>query len=284
MEIEKIALALGLVISESHLLQEKAGISVFRVMIDDKSYVLKYFEDNENRREIANYQLLRQLGVPTIEVIQEWPQALLLEDINESPKYRLGEKEDLADVRVAERIAAWYRQLHQAGTGYLQGNSVGLYEEIVVVTPLNIEQTRIKTKTDANPYWSYLAEHLPELLAYYQSLPKTLNYNDFYFTNLVVAQDYSEALMFDYNLLGKGPAYNDLRNVTSSLTDSAKEAFLKSYGTFDQQEQRLDDCLAPLVTLIFASQQAALPNWANESLELLQSGELLSRTRQLLAD
>ena len=36
---------------------------------------------------------------------------------------------------------------------------------------------------------------------------RTLTYNDFYYTNMMVAKDKSSALMFDYNLLGKGYVY-----------------------------------------------------------------------------
>ena len=37
----------------------------------------------------------------------------------------------------------------------------------------------------------------------------TLTYNDFYYTNLAVLKDGTSAIMFDYNLLGKGYAYAD---------------------------------------------------------------------------
>jgi hypothetical protein len=62
------------------------------------------------------------------------------------------------------------------------------------------------------------------------SLDETLTYNDFYWTNLAVSSDRKEALMFDYNLLGVGFRYNDIRNVCSSLSEEAQKVFVDVYG------------------------------------------------------
>jgi len=68
-----------------------------------------------------------------------------------------------------------------------------------------------------------LCEKLPEaadtfqyVLSRYSKLREildTLTYNDFYWSNFIVRKDRQAALMFDYNLLGRGYRYSDMRNV-----------------------------------------------------------------------
>ena len=100
-----------------------------------------------------------------------------------------------------------------------------------------------------------------------QSVPQTLTYNDFYFTNLTVAKDLSCAMMFDYNLLGRGYAYADIRNVTVSLEKAARQAFLSAYGAFSPLEARLDRVVSTVVTLHFACQRKTFPAWAASALQ-----------------
>ena len=84
---------------------------------------------------------------------------------------------------------------------------------------------------------------------------------------MAVAKDGSAALMFDYNLLGKGYAYADIRNVLSSLSDEAQLAFLDEYGAFDPTQKILDDVVSPVVTLYFACKRDVFPSWAKPLLE-----------------
>ena len=111
---------------------------------------------------------------------------------------------------------------------------------------------------------------------------RTLTYNDFYYTNMVVAKDKSSALLFDYNLLGKGYAYTDVRNVLSSLSEEAGKAFLDEYGEFEPIEKALDDVVSVVVTLYRACLRDKIPWWAQallnemdtifiEKIEYLQS-------------
>ena len=57
-------------------------------------------------------RILSSLVVPTIGAIASTDTALLLEDLDRCPIYRLGLAEDLSSPEVARRIAVWYRQLH----------------------------------------------------------------------------------------------------------------------------------------------------------------------------
>lgn len=82
--------------------------------------------------------------------------------------------------------------------------------------------------------------------------------------------------MFDYNLLGVGYRYNDIRNVCSALNEEMKEVFLKEYGEFDISEKTTDEWMSPLIDLVYASQRDSFPDWAEESLEKLKNGSISS--------
>lgn len=115
------------------------------------------------------------------------------------------------------------------------------------------------------------------------ALRRTLTYNDFYWTNLIVSKNGESALMFDYNLLGKGIAYGDIRNVTSSLSNDASEAFIQEYGdNIDEEEKKADAFISPLVTLISACEHETFPSWAKGSLEELKNGDVLKHLKEWL--
>ena len=89
--------------------------------------------------------------------------------------------------------------------------------------------------------------------------------------------------MFDYNLLGKGIAYGDIRNVTGSLSREAAEAFLEEYGDhISGEEKRADAFIAPLVTLHAACEQELFPSWAEGALKELKNGSILRSLEDLL--
>ena len=90
--------------------------------------------------------------------------------------------------------------------------------------------------------------------------------------------------MFDYNLMGKGTAYGDIRNVTSSLSREAAEAFIQEYGgDLDEEQKKADAFIAPLVTLVNACRYDAFPSWANASLEELKNGDVLKHLKEWLS-
>jgi len=93
------------------LIRDKDGVSVWRVTADANSYVMKCFDKPEYRREIANYQILNSIGVPTLRVIAHSDCSIVSEDIMRSA-YRLSTQEDMNDPDVAEKIAMWYKTLH----------------------------------------------------------------------------------------------------------------------------------------------------------------------------
>ncbi len=268
--------SMGIIDSACSLLQSKAGVHVYRVEANGEKLILKVFDNSEDAREIENYHLLQMLGIPTLPLLAETAHTILLPDVTASLEYRLGVESDMNDPEVMQAVAKWYKELHTKGGEYLLRNTTALYDETDMLTLDNIEKIAEVTNTKDSPIWSAIAEKADIIRDRINGLPRTLTYNDFYYTNLIVSQDRQTAFMFDYNLLGKGYAYGDIRNVVSSLSDEAAKAFVNAYGMDDTfAEQAVADAfLAPIITLCYACKRDSFPAWAKLSLEQAKDGRM----------
>lgn len=265
------------------LIRSKAGISLYRVESEGKKLILKVFEKQEDTREIDNYLMLSKLEIPTLPLLSYTENAILLPDVESSDEYRLGRESDLSDPKAARAIAKWYTMLHQKGRVYLSGNETPMYDESDMLTADNMGVTAEKTGTTENMLWQVIADNYSTIRSRIDALPRTLTYNDFYWTNLIVSKTGESAFMFDYNLLGKGTAYGDIRNVTSSLSNEAAETFLQEYGDdIDEEQKKADAFIEPLVTLVNACRYETIPSWAKASLEALKNGDVLKHLREWL--
>ena len=253
------------------VLKEKDGIIVGRVVCGENSYVIKCFQKDDYKREIKNYQLLDSIGIPTIRVIDSTDSALLLVDIDYSSTYRLGIKEDMHDCDVARKIAVWYKQLHSQGYEYVFQHGDTMYDEAELFTLENIVGIEEKIGLRDIPAWIILKDNYVTVNNLLHSVRRTITYNDFYYTNMVVSKDKTSALMFDYNLLGKGYAYADVRNVLSSLSEESGNAFLKEYGEFDPLEKMIDDVVSVVVTLSYACRRNKFPQWAQGVIDAIDT-------------
>jgi len=244
------------------LLQRKKqeGVSVWRIRAGKASYVVKHFSKPENRREIENYRILRELGIPTPRVYAHSKKTLLLEDLAGGP-WRLGEKGDMDDPAIAVLAAAWYKTLHQNGRDWAQSHD--LYDESgLYITPESLARIGRKTGADSLPAWPLLTEQLPRIREAALSLQRTLTHNDFHYNNLAVAKDGSRAMMFDYDELGKGYVYGDIRNICYNMGGAARAAFLAAYGDFDQAEIAVDKIASVLAALGHACRRTKkFPSW-----------------------
>lgn len=252
-------------------IREKEGVIVLRLRSGSETAILKYFEKEDFRREIKNYEILGNCGIPTIRVLAKSARSILLEDLESSPIWRLGMPEDLSNPKVIEAIAKWYRLLHTRGERYVQEFGDELYGEWDCFTRENLDDLRKGFPLDACPGFQAVSAHYAELRRRIDEIPRTLTYNDFYYTNLVVRKDESEALMYDYNLLGKGSAVSDIRNVTYWFSEENKQLFLDAYGGIDEKNLILDRILSPVVSLHSARSRGIFPNWAKEALQELSS-------------
>ena len=254
-----------------NLIQNKDGVIVARVQSGEESYIIKYFQNKEFKREIKNYQLLDTLNIPTVKVFDFTDSAILMEDISQSDTFRLATKEDLDDVVLASKIAEWYKLLHTSSKKFVKENITELYDETDFITRESIEFIKEKTGTQNLSVWKLINDNFDIVVSKIRSLPRVLTYNDFYYTNLIVAKDKTSAFMFDYNMLGKGYIYSDIRNVCYSLGENAKRTFLEAYGEFDENEIIVDDVASVLVTLYHACQRKNFPDWANSTLNELKT-------------
>ena len=270
LEIKQELKSLNVTFSNIELIQSKDGVIIAGVQTDEKSYIIKYFQNEDFKREIKNYQFLKVLNIPTVKVFGFTDSAILMEDISQSDTFRLGIKEDLNDVVIALKIAEWYKLLHTGSKDFVSEHITELYDETDFITIENIEFIKEKTGTQNLPVWKLINDNFDVIVSKIRSLPRVLTFNDFYYTNLIVAKNKSSAFMFDYNLLGKGYVYSDIRNVCSSLGEDAKKAFLETYGEFDKSEIIVDDIASVLITLYHACQRKNFPDWANSTLSELK--------------
>ena len=266
------------------LIRSKAGISLYRVESEGKKLILKVFENYEDTREIDNYLMLSKLEIPTLPLLGYTKNAILLPDAEASDEYRLGKESDLSDLEVAKAIAKWYRLLHEKGSVYLSGRKTAMYDESDLLTADNMKLIAEKTGTTDNMLWQVITENYSAVRSRIDALPRTLTYNDFYWTNLIVSKNGESAFMFDYNLLGKGIAYGDIRNVSGSLSREAAEAFIQEYGDDIAKEQKKADAfIAPLVTLVSACEYETFPSWAKASLGELKDVDILRHLKEWLS-
>jgi hypothetical protein len=263
-------------------IQNKDGIYLFRIAYENKHYVLKYFLNDEYKREIKNYSILKELNIPTIKVYAYTDKALLLEDLGKSKKYRLGKESDLMDIEVAKELAAWYIDLHNKGAKYISKNGGNFYRELDVVTKENIDLIKNNSNTRDNKVWDLIYHNYDLIFTKIGNLEETLTYNDFYWSNLAVSNYKKEAIMFDYNLLGVGFRYSDIRNVCSSLSEEAGKVFIEEYGAINEDEKIIVEGISILVTLIFAYKRPKFPSWALESLHAIHSGKLEKSIERIL--
>lgn len=282
LKIKKELQKLNTPYSTIDLIQNKDGVIVARVQSDAKSYIIKYFQNEDYKREIKNYQLLKTLNIPTVNVFGFTDSAILMEDISQSDTFRLATKEDLDDVEIAFKIAEWYKLLHTSSENFVKENIADLYNETDFITRENIEFIKEKTGTKNLPVWNLIVDNFEVIVSKIRNMPRVLTYNDFYYTNLIVAKDKTSAFMFDYNLLGKGYVYSDIRNVCYSLGENAKKAFLEAYGEFDKNEIIVDDVASVLVTLYHACKRKNFPSWANSILSDLKNN--FDKKVQILID
>lgn len=287
----KVLTALGLDparIETLTLLHERHGHRVFRVAVTGLgTYILKLFENGTEAIEVEAYNLLRRLRVPTLPLHRSSNNALLLEDLRASTIWRLGAEQDVTRADIGVAVAGWYRRLHAAGRdylsatadppGFLRRDTDDLDRESVLRVGALRELAHL-------PAWQRAADHVEALCAALEALPTTLLYNDFHWSNLAVTcEPPLRAVVYDYHLLGIGPAVSDYRNVLSGLTGDAKQAFIQTYGAMDKRALALDVPLATLYALTVAARAPQLPGWAVSLKASVENGGLENDLRCALA-
>ena len=275
------------------LISANSGVYVYRCLYDGEPAVVKYFEKDDDRREILNYQILTRHDIPTIKPLALGTATLVMEDISASEDWRLGVEEDQNDTDVTRSLAQWYFKFHEKGATVPELDT--LYFEFDGITEENLTML-LEKFPEAQELLKFLLTHLDKLRELICQPSFTLTYNDFHWSNFVVRKDKRAAMMFDYNLLGKGYRLSDFRNVCWSMSDEAKAAFVDEYnrlyfekhgqgrGDEEKFEERIDGVAADVFSLIFAFLRFDhnIPDWAKELKSGFVDGSLLAKAKELL--
>ena len=259
------------------VLSDDDGVLVVKAELDGDPVVVKRYAEPRMAREVAHYQLLELLGVPTLPVLGAGADWLVLADLVDAG-YRPGTPEDLYDPGVARLLARWYDQLHAAGESVPDAFLTGLSSELDLVDADGLAAVARRWPELALQV-AWAQDRLPEWRRVLADLPRTLTHNDFWYTNLAVSWDGSSALMFDHHLMGAGLRASDVRNVTLALSAEAADAFRAEYDALaaargvrpDARAAELDVPLGHLAALVLASQADETPFWAVNSLEWLRA-------------
>ncbi len=260
------------------------GHRVVRVGVQRQSFILKTFP-SEGASEISVYRLLGDLRVPTLTLHGSTGVSLLLEDLAASAVWRAAVEDDLRCSKTGEAVARWYRTLHCAGRQVGGDPPPFLGREVDVLNRDRITALARELQLEAESSMKLAAESIEVLKDGMGSLPQTLNYTDFYWTNLALSRQGNprRAVVYDYHLMGVGPACCDLRNVLSTLTGVAAAAFTETYGPVPEAHFILDRPLATLTALHQAALQSALPVWAQDAVRQVESGEFEDSLRAALS-
>ena len=256
----------------------RPGHRLYRIRTDRRSYVLKSFPVGNPGNEIKGYSLLRQLGVPTLDVIAMTETDLLLEDLTCSETWRLATEPDAGDRHVGRAVARWYWRFHEKGSALAASGSglpPFLKREEDLLDCAGIESAGRALGLSRMDSWRLAADHIELLKLALSDFGTTLNYNDFHWTNLALSRKSGpgmEAIVFDYDLLGIGTRYSDVRNAVGSLSGEAITGFQEVYGSVDPGEKKLDRPLATLYALVSAVRMAMFPKWAEESRQTVLNG------------
>jgi len=273
------------------LIRSENGVHVYRGLYDGKPAVFKRFDKEEDRREILNYRILQRHGIPTIKTFWLGTDSLVIEDINASEDWRLGVEGDMTEIQVAKGLAQWYFAFHEAGAGVPELHT--LYFEFDSITEDSLRMLIAKLPA-ATETVKYILSHYDKLRELIYTPTFTLTYNDFHWSNFVVHKDKTAAMMFDYNLLGRGYRLSDFRNVCWSMSDDIKAAFMDTYnGLFIEKhkysrqeaniaEESIDDVAGTLYALIWAfAERADFPKWAQKQKDEATNGALLAKAKRL---
>jgi diadenosine tetraphosphate (Ap4A) HIT family hydrolase len=288
--IEHAAVRLGLdlaAFTRTEVLSTRHGHCVWRVWTSTGSSVAKWFPDDATAAvEISAYQLLHELGVPTLHVYSTTNDSLLLEDLGSSPRLRAATADDMARAEVGAAVGRWYKTFHQRGSKWLArkiGRPSVFTRETDILTVQAVTEAATALGLMDSPVWDMVIHSLDLLKRAVSLLGVTLCYNDFYWTNLALSRNEEngfEAVVYDYHLLGIGMRYSDYRNVVSALGPAAATAFGEEFGEIDPREQVLDKPLETLHSLVVASRLPQLTGWAQESRDAVINGDLLQHFRE----
>ena len=265
-------------------IQDRHGRIVLRVKTKDNQVIVKYFENTDSAREIDNYKLLINLGVPTIKVFHLSSNMIIMEDLAASSDFRMATEDELNSVEVVKNLAIWLKDLHTKGK---KANKSNLYSEKDLLLDLQNNvlidnepiQQKFKNLITDDILSSQILLALPNIIDKFDSLAITLTHNDGGVMQLVVGKD--SALMLDYDRLGRGYRYIDISNALSFIPSSLHNEFLLAYGKTDwEDEKAFHSLFGSLVAIITAIEEHKENKaWAQSTLQYIKSDSFKSKLK-----
>ena len=270
------------------VIRERNTHTVYRIHTPDGSHILKCFRLPQEVKEIRVYELLTKYHVPTLQYHVINDSAILLEDLNQSQAWRSASEADLRKSTTGNAVADWYKKLHASGFSAIRNPDEDLnflQPWIDTITIDKLDEAKASLGITGSSGWNLAVSNLDPLIEKYRSFHQTFNYDDFAAENLALSRTKKAgvgAVVFDYDQFTVGAVYSDWRNVTYSLKDDAREAFIDSYGPVSEIERRLDNILSVFQGLITASKREKLPKWAFPLLDSIDNGEFETFVRAAL--
>ena len=261
-------------IGEIAEIRNKAGVFVGRIVINNKNFIIKHFENSNDAVEINYYKLLKSLEIPTPKIFNNTENLMVMEDIDENENYHLATTEDLKDENTMRALARWYKNLHKKGEKI---DVSEFYSELDFINKKDLEGLRPILQDCEN--LDFMLENLDKINNKINSLALTLTYNDFAEENMIAG---NPTMMFDFNKMGRGLAYFDIQNVCFMLEENVKKAFIEEYGEVREEEKIAYDVLVPFITLVMANKMPTFPNWAKPYLIKVNDSSLKEKLLRFL--
>jgi hypothetical protein len=159
------------------LLRRTPTHRVYRISGRNGSFILKWFSPAAKSIEPGIYRLLAQAHIPTLPAYENTGTALVLEDLQSSPKWRLAEPADMGRPTTGHALAAWYRSLHQASCAALKDHAGRKLGSSWVGD--NVTAGKSWCRIQAGRAGMGAAISASALKAKYLELPQAFNYHDF---------------------------------------------------------------------------------------------------------
>ena len=214
--------------------------------------MLKLFLGAYGRQELAFYDLLIREGLMTIPRVRWDEEALLMPDLCASPVLRLATEADMQCPAAMAALSRWYRQLHQIPPD--QHPWLPLSEEWAALRQQRLAEAWPALAAEGGSL--ELKRLLEALILRAQRLKLGLCYNDFYYVNMVVGPEGTQAFMMDYGRMGLNFPGLDLRNALWFSSPKARAAFMQSYGLHWEEEPWIA-LLLPLQDWLLGQAEAA---------------------------
>jgi len=241
---------------------------------------LKYFSDSTNAHEIGCYKLLAGFNIPVIKAYNSTENAILLDDINYSKDYRMGQEEDFTNDETVKSTAKWFKKLHSISKDKIT--------EIIPQNNIVFKNSDIlecKKHYGNEEFFNKLTLHIEVMNNYLSKCEKVLIHDDFYYKNFITKKDNSETIMFDFNYMKLGIKSIELafiRKVIGLRSKQAELLFIEEYGEYDVLEYSIYTLYNHIDCLYQAQSMDNFPEWANNSKGLLNNGTLLDNLNAII--